>query len=79
MNNLLMALHLHFCAAVAGVRGCLVNEAKRLRSDERGMELLQLILIIVIVIVVAVALWAVLGPVISDLLEQIETPEFGGL
>ena len=48
-----------------------VDEAKRIKQDESGMELLQLILIIVIVVIIAAVLWAFLGDWIQDMLNTI--------
>jgi len=48
-----------------------MNEVEHLKSDERGMELIQVIILILIVVVLAGALWMWLGDWIGELLSQI--------
>ena len=47
------------------------NEIKRIKSDQRGMELLQIIIIILIALLVATALWTLLNPLIHNMLTRI--------
>ena len=77
MNNLLVSLYLQVAAALTGIRNRAANEVSRLRSDERGMELIQLILIIMIVIVAAVLVWTFLGDYIQGLFDQIDEHDIG--
>jgi len=55
-----------------GAKAFVLNEVNQIKEDERGLELLQVLLIIVIVVIVFVALWAILGPWITDLLDTVE-------
>ena len=47
------------------------TEATILKGDERGMELIQVILLILIVVIIAAGLWAWLGEWIGDLIDSI--------
>lgn len=56
------------------------NEIKSVRSDQRGMELLQVLIIILIVVLIAAALWTFLSPMITGFMQDIldGTDEFQG-
>ena len=71
MNNLLTALFFQVAVAMSSVKGFISNEAKRLKDDERGIELVTIVIIILIVVVLAAAIWAFLGDWIGELLRQI--------
>ncbi|MCL2356942.1 MAG: hypothetical protein FWC70_07280 [Defluviitaleaceae bacterium] len=83
MKNALALMYLGACAKVEGAKNFVVAEAGRIKNDERGMELLQVILIILFVIIIAAVVWALLGDVIRDLIDQIfnnmPTPTQGDL
>ncbi|MCL1935758.1 MAG: hypothetical protein FWF57_05220 [Defluviitaleaceae bacterium] len=49
----------------------LYTEMQRFKNDQRGMELIQVILLILIVVIIAAALWAWLGPWIGEMIDQI--------
>ncbi|MCL1925190.1 MAG: hypothetical protein FWF50_06355 [Defluviitaleaceae bacterium] len=53
------------------VKETLKREAQTLKQDTRGMELLQIIIIILIVVIIAAALWAFLGPWITNMINSI--------
>lgn len=67
--------------AYLGATNFVSKEITELRKDERGMELLQIILIILIVVVIAAALWAFLGDWVADMLNQITdaTPDISAI
>ena len=66
MNNLFTALFMlkHF----------VTNEVRRMKNDERGMELLQVLLIVLIVVVIGGLVWVFLGDWIAGLIENIGDP-----
>ena len=47
------------------------TEVSKLKGDERGMELIQVILLILIVVIIAAGLWAWLGDWIGELIMNI--------
>ena len=74
MNNMLTKAYLTTVTASAVAKNLIQDEAKRLKDDERGMELLQILLIILFVVVIAAAVWLLLGDWIRDLIDQIGDP-----
>jgi phosphotransferase system glucose/maltose/N-acetylglucosamine-specific IIC component len=57
--------------AILGAKAFVVDEATRLKSDERGMEILTIIIIILIVVIIAALLWVFLGDWITELFQNI--------
>ncbi|MCL1999412.1 MAG: hypothetical protein FWG65_11675 [Turicibacter sp.] len=76
MSNVMNTLYFSVIAAKLAVGGFIANEVGRIRRDERGMELISVILIILFVVVIAALLWIFLGDYIAELLQQIfdQTP-----
>jgi hypothetical protein len=58
-------------AMILSVKLFIMNEFRKIRDDESGIEVVQVVIILLIVIVIAVALWAFLGGYIRDLLARI--------
>ena len=54
-----------------GVKDFASQEIGRIKRDERGMELVQVVIILLIVILIAVAVWAFLGEWITQLLDTV--------
>ena len=80
MKNLFLSLCLKMNAATTGAQKRITSEISHIKNDERGMELIQMILIIVIVVVIGAVVWAFLGGedgFIQGLIDQINpaTPE----
>jgi len=71
MNNLIASLYLRSSAFFANIGGFVSGEVDRIKKDETGMELIQVILIILMVILIAVALWTFLGTWITGLLQDV--------
>jgi len=75
-----------FLAAIAGIKIRIANEIRRIKNDERGIEVVQVILILVIVIIIAVALWFLLKDLITEWIDRIvgeseklgDDPLYGG-
>ena len=76
MNNFMIAAYLGITSAVAKTRGFIADEAQRIKDDESGMELIQVILIIALVVIIALGLWAWLGGWIGDIIDGIEDVDF---
>ena len=57
--------------SLMGVKGILSDEVGRIKRDEKGMELVQIVIILLIVILIAVAVWQFLGEWITQLLQQV--------
>ena len=53
------------------------NEINRIKNDEGGMELVQIVIILLMVILIAAAVWQFLGTWISELLEQVFDTSLG--
>jgi len=58
---------------LASVKNWVVNEIRRIKNDESGIEIVQVILILVIVIIIAAALWIFLKDTITGWLQKIGT------
>jgi uncharacterized membrane protein len=71
MYNVMGALYLFFGMLKTGIKDFFVREYTRIRDDESGMEMLQIILIIVIVVIIAAVLWTFLGDWIQDMFDEI--------
>ena len=71
--DFITAISLRTYFAIAGMVDVIAGEAKRLRSDQRGMELLQVLLIIVVVVILAGLVWTMLNTQIRALFERINT------
>ena len=70
MNNFFAAL----CMQIIGLKDFVTNEVRRMKNDERGMELLQVLLIVLIVVAVGALVWAFLVPWIAELIDNIGDP-----
>ena len=55
-----------FYMAILGIGMNIANEIKRIKDDERGIEIVQVIIILLIVIVIAVMVWVFLGDLIAE-------------
>jgi peptidoglycan/LPS O-acetylase OafA/YrhL len=79
MQELGISLYMSVISGASRMKSFVVNEVKRVRDDESGMELLQVILIILLVVVIAAVLWAFLGDWIQEMLRRIfgATPDPG--
>lgn len=71
MNSIINMVNAWIISLCFGAKRLIANEVRRIRDDESGMELIQVVLIILIVVVIAAALWAFLGDYISDLIQKI--------
>jgi peptidoglycan/LPS O-acetylase OafA/YrhL len=71
MKNAMIALYLGANEKITGAKNFVADEVRRIKDDESGMELLQIILIILFVVIIAAVLWAFLGDWITRLLQQI--------
>ena len=71
MNTLFAAV----CLQILGLKDFIAKEIYRMRKDERGMELIQILFIIIIVIALVVIVWAWLRPWIVSLMDTIEAPD----
>jgi len=71
MNNLIASLYLRSSTFFTNIGDFVSGEVGRIKKDETGMELIQVILIILMVIIIAVALWTFLGSWITDLLQNV--------
>jgi hypothetical protein len=70
--QLLMAwLYTHVGGTAANAKAFFANEVRLIKKDERGMELLQVLLIILFVVVIAAALWIFLGDFVVGLIQDI--------
>ena len=68
MGNVVNLLSGWIVASYFSAKTTLTSEVKRIKDDERGLELLQVLIIVAIVIIIAAALIAMLWPLIQDLL-----------
>jgi len=71
MQNLFVWIYVSVCALVVSMSGFVSGEVRRIKNDERGMELLQVLLIILMVVVIGALVWAFLGDVIAGLFDDI--------
>ena len=53
-------------AAIIGFKFSVKNEFKRIRDDESGIEVVQVVIILLIVVIIAAAIWLFLSPMITD-------------
>lgn len=53
-------------AAVTGFKMFAKNEFRRIRDDESGIEVVQVVIILLIVVIIAAAIWLFLAPMIQD-------------
>lgn len=71
MMGIMNAVNARALSIRYGMQNFFANEVKRIKEDESGMELIQVILIILMVVVIAAALWAFLGEWITNLLKDV--------
>ena len=71
MRNGCIKLYVNAGSAFTRLKDFAKGEVSSLRSDERGLEVLQVVLIIVMVVVIAAVLWAFLGEWVTNLLQDI--------
>ena len=72
MNSLILSAYLGALAVTGNAKDFIKREVFRMKDDERGMELLQILLIVLLVVIIAAAVWIFLGDWIADLLDDIE-------
>ena len=58
-------------AAIIGFKFFVINEFRRIKNDESGIEVVQVVIILLIVILIAAALWIFLSEYITGLLDSI--------
>ena len=58
-------------AAVIGFKFWVINEFRRIKNDESGIEVVQVVIILLIVILIAAVLWLFLSEYIQNLLDDI--------
>ena len=58
-------------AAITGFKFFVTNEFRRIKNDESGIEVVQVVIILLIVILIAAALWIFLSDYIQGLLDDI--------
>ena len=57
--------------AFLGTQDFVAKELKEISGDERGMEMLQVILLILMVVIIGAILWAFLGEMIQGMFNNI--------
>ena len=58
-------------AAVIGFKSFIANEFRRIKNDESGIEVVQVVIILLIVVIIAAVLWIFLGEMITEFLTNI--------
>ena len=71
VNNWMFMIY----AALIGFKIFVVNEFRRIKSDERGIEIVQVIIILLIVVIIAAVLWFFLAEMIQDWLDSIRAED----
>jgi hypothetical protein len=67
-------------AGLMAVKLFIANEIKRIKNDEKGIEVVQVVLILLIVVIIAAVLWFLLRDLITDWIARIfeSDGEIGG-
>jgi len=65
MTGIMNAIGMGAVRASMGAKSFFAGEAKKIKDDESGMELVQIVLLILFAIIIALAVWFFLGDAIA--------------